>query len=229
MPPILAVLLDIEGTTTPIDFVYKTLFPYVRDRVHEFLDAGGSDPEVQNVVGLLEREKAEEGKASLSTADYVLWLMDQDRKSTGLKALQGRIWFEGSRNGQLRGEVFPDVPSALARWLRAAIDIRIFSSGSILAQQLLFQSTRFGDLTRSLRGYFDTTTGSKADPSSYKRISRAMNVPAASILFVSDTLTELDAAHQAGMQTALCIRPGNRPVSPGHAHRTVSNLTQVLP
>ena len=96
---------------------------------------------------------------------YVHWLMDQDRKSTALKTLQGRIWQEGYRRGELHGEVFPDVPVALKKWNDAGIDVRIYSSGSILAQQLLFSTTRDGDLTRYLRGYFDTTTGAKTESS----------------------------------------------------------------
>ena len=154
--------------------------------------------------------------------------MDRDRKSTALKSLQGLIWEEGYRGGDLLGEVFADVPAALARWRAQRIDAGIFSSGSVLAQQLLFRHSSAGDLTSLLRWHFDTTTGPKTDPESYRRIAAAMGIPAASVLFVSDIAAELDAARTAGMQTRLALRPGNRPPPLGHGHteiRTFDELT----
>jgi enolase-phosphatase E1 len=157
---------------------------------------------------------------------YVHWLMDQDRKSTALKNLQGKIWLTGYRQGALHGEVYEDVPSALARWHEAGIDIRIYSSGSKLAQQLLFSSTNSGDLTNFLNGYFDTTTGPKIEAESYRVIGRAFGCEPGEVLFVSDIVRELDAARIAGMQTALCIRPGNHPQLAG-THRTVSSFEEI--
>jgi len=182
------ILLDIEGTTTPISFVYDVLFPYARARIH--------DP-------------------------HMLRLMDEDRKTTELKELQGKIWQEGYRRGELRGEVFEDVPVALAKWKREGIDVRIYSSGSILAQKLLF-----GELTKLLNGYFDTTTGAKGDTESYVRIAAAFGFEPGEILFVSDVTRELDAARAAGMQTALCVRPGNPPQEPGE-HRRISSFAEI--
>jgi enolase-phosphatase E1 len=143
--------------------------------------------------------------------------MDRDRKSTGLKSLQGKIWEEGYRAGDLRGEVYPDVPSALERWGRQGIDIAIFSSGSVQAQRSLFRSSAAGDLTRFIRANFDTTTGPKAAPESYARIAAALERSPAEVLFVSDVGAELDAALAAGMQTALCVRtPGSAPSAGAH-------------
>jgi len=138
--------------------------------------------------------------------------MDQDKKSTGLKSLQGKIWEEGYRTGELRGEVYPDVPPALERWRRQRIDIAIFSSGSVQAQRSLFASTAAGDLTRFIRAYFDTTTGPKTAPDSYARIAAALERSPSDVLFLSDVGVELDAARAAGMGTALCVRtPGSAP------------------
>jgi enolase-phosphatase E1 len=139
--------------------------------------------------------------------------MDEDRKSPGLKALQGLIWQEGFTSGELRGEVYPDVPPALERWRQRGRDIYIYSSGSVLAQQLLFGSTSAGDLTRLVKGYFDTAVGAKQEPDSYRIISTRIDVPAAGVLFVSDVVAELDAARAAGMRTALCVRDAARAVS----------------
>jgi enolase-phosphatase E1 len=132
--------------------------------------------------------------------------MDQDRKSTGLKSLQGKIWEEGYRSGELKGEVYPDVLPALERWGKQGIDIAIFSSGSVQAQRSLFRNSVAGDLTRFIRAYFDTTTGPKREPESYARIAAALERSPGTVLFVSDIGAELDAARAAGMQTALCVR-----------------------
>jgi len=219
------ILLDIEGTTTPIAFVYQVLFPYARRhlaayarsadltdlrREYEADVRGGNDPP----------------DWSIDPVPYIHWLMDQDRKSTGLKRIQGEIWLAGYRNGELHGEVFNDVPPALQRWHAAGIDVRIFSSGSILSQRLVFSTTASGDLTKYLNGYFDTTTGPKNEAASYQRIANAFGIPASEILFVSDVTRELDAARDAGMQTLLCVRPGNHPQL-SHTHKVITTFADI--
>jgi enolase-phosphatase E1 len=157
---------------------------------------------------------------------YLHWLMDRDRKSTGLKSLQGKIWEEGYQSGKLRGEVYPDVPVAMERWHRQGADIAIFSSGSVQAQRSLFKSTSAGDLTRFIRAYFDTTTGPKTAPGSYTRIAAALERSASEVLFLSDVAGELDAARAAGMQTALCVRGAGPAQSPG-SHPVIHTFDQL--
>jgi enolase-phosphatase E1 len=220
-----AILLDIEGTTTPITFVYDVLFPFARAHAREHLD-----DEAQHALKLEYDTDIAKGLTpppwSSGAIHYVLWLMDQDRKSTALKNLQGKIWQEGYRRGDLQGSVFPDVPPALERWHKAGIDVRIYSSGSILAQQLIFSTTPYGDLTRFLNGYFDTTTGPKAEPSSYAAIAKAFELAPSTILFISDVVRELDAASAAGLQILLSLRPGNPP-PPSSAYPSASSFTDV--
>lgn len=219
--PVRAILLDIEGTTTPIDFVFKTLFPYARLRLGQFLQAHASEPEVRaDVEALRAQHRADAAEnlnppawldrsAALETESaiaYGVWLMDRDSKCSALKSLQGKIWQEGYGKGELRGEVYPDVPLAFSRWTQQGKVIAIFSSGSVLAQKLLFSSTAAGDLTRYLRAYFDTATGAKNAPASYEKIANSMGQEPVSILFISDVAKELDAARDAGMKTALCVR-----------------------
>jgi enolase-phosphatase E1 len=153
--------------------------------------------------------------------------MDQDRKSTGLKSLQGKIWEEGYRVGELRSEVYPDVLPALERWRRNGVDIAIFSSGSVQAQRSLFHHTAAGDLTRFIRAYFDTTTGPKTAPESYARIAASLERSPTGVLFLSDVAAELDAASEAGMRTGLCVRePGSAPSSSAHSIvRTFDQIT----
>ena len=162
-----------------------------------------------------------------SAAAYGAWLINRDSKCSGLKSLQGKIWQEGYRTGDLQGEVYPDVPPALARWSRQGKTICIFSSGSVLAQKLLFGSTAAGDLTGFLRAYFDTTTGPKNAPGSYLRIAETLALEAQNVLFVSDIEKELDAARQAGMQTMLCVRtPSTERIA--SAHRVVHSFEEIF-
>ena len=197
-------LLDIEGTTTPIAFVTDTLFPYARARLVSFLSREG---------------RADEASAFLAE-------MDRDSKSTELKALQGRIWEDGYRSGELTGTVFDDVPRAFGRWQSAGTPIAIFSSGSVLAQQWLFRRSSAGDLTPFIAQYFDTEVGPKRDPASYARIAATVALPPSSITFVSDVVAELDAARAAGMQTIMSLRPGNHP-QPPHDHRVVHSFDEI--
>ncbi len=220
-----ALLLDIEGTTTPIDFVYTVLFPYAAKATGGFLHRHAADPEALAALDALHAEHRAEapdardlppwnpGDPAQSALAYVRHLMDADRKSTALKQLQGLVWKEGYANGELHGEVYPDVPPALDRCREARIPVYIYSSGSVLAQKLLFSTTRAGDLTPHFAGYFDTTTGPKLDPASYTRIAAQVGRPAEAILFVSDNEKELVAAREAGMAVLLSVRPGNPPAS----------------
>jgi enolase-phosphatase E1 len=198
------ILLDIEGTTTPIAFVTETLFPYARARLAAFLEREGRSGE---------------------TAAF-LAEMDRDSKSPALKELQGRIWEAGYADGEIVGAVFPDVPRALARWRAAGTPVGIFSSGSVLAQQLLFRHSAAGDLTPFLSWYFDTAVGPKRDPVSYTRIASTVDAPPRSITFVSDIVVELDAAQSAGMQTVLSLRPGNA-AQPPHQHRVITTFDEL--
>ncbi len=163
-----------------------------------------------------------------SVVEYLEWLTDRDRKSAPLKSLQGRIWEEGYKRGELRGQVFDDVPRALQRWQKQKKNICIFSSGSVLAQELLFAHTTAGDLTQHISHYFDTSTGGKTDTQTYQAIAIVLQRSPREIAFLSDVTTELDAAKSAGMQTLLCRRPGNRP-QPSSTHLVICTFDEVLP
>jgi enolase-phosphatase E1 len=200
-------LLDIEGTTTAVAFVYEVLFPYARKHLEEYLRSHAGEDSLEADLARLRVEQAADTEQGSETAvEYLTWLMDRDRKSTALKSIQGKIWEEGYRRGMLRGSVYEDVPRAFDRWSRMGRRIAIFSSGSVLAQKLLFGSTAGGDLTGYLDGYFDTTIGPKKEAESYTRIARSLSLAASDVLFVSDVVGELEGARAAGMATALCVR-----------------------
>jgi len=237
------ILLDIEGTTTPIQFIYQVLFLFVRAHLKDYLRRHADSKESQRDLSLLHEEYLKDLEQSLnppewadghldaqveSVARYVFWLMDRDRKSTGLKSLQGKIWQQGYITGELKSQVFPDVPPALEHWKSRNLDVRIFSSGSALAQKLLFANTEVGDLSRFLDGYFDTNIGPKTDQESYRKIANQFHLPVAEMLFISDMTAELDAAKRAGMQTLLCVRPGNLPQPQKHGHGVISNFSEIV-
>ena len=235
-PPISVVLLDIEGTTTPIDFVYKVLFPYARERVAEFLTLHRADVR-EDIEGLV-RANGEDIARGMNPpeiksgtvdqlAAYVRWLMDQDRKTTALKSLQGKIWEAGYRAGELHSQVFEDVPRAFKLWQKQGKDICIYSSGSVLAQKLLFANTEAGDLTRFIRDYFDTNVGAKADAASYRRIADAIELRPPAMVFVSDVTAELEAAASAGLETLLCVRPGNHPQTGASEYAVIHSFDEI--
>ncbi|HEY4422911.1 MAG TPA: acireductone synthase [Pyrinomonadaceae bacterium] len=207
-----AILLDIEGTTTPIAFVHDVLFSYARDHVREFLTENSA---AEDIAPLRKEHAVDVNDAppltdeTESIAAYVEWLIKLDRKSTALKSLQGKIWRQGYEDTSLKSQVFADVAPAFERWRDRGLKISIFSSGSVLAQQLLFAHTEVGDLTPFIDSYFDTNIGKKGEAESYRKIAELMGIEPQQILFISDVTAELDAANQAGMKTLLSIRPGN--------------------
>ena len=225
-------LLDIEGTTTPVDFVYKTLFPFAAERVEAYLHQHAAEGEVRELVDELRREHAADAakhpalrpwlhasadEQISSAVKYVRHLIAVDKKLTPLKTLQGRIWEEGFLSGALRGDMYEDVPRAFERWKKDGKRIAIFSSGSVLAQRLLFGHSVVGDLTVYIDDYFDTTTGPKREPASYVAIVKALRTPPDKIMFFSDVTGELDAARATGINTVLMIRPGTlRPSETRH-------------
>jgi enolase-phosphatase E1 len=242
MRPYRAILLDIEGTTTPIDFVYQVLFPYARARMKDFIARHLADEEVRAALSELVREQAVDESPGLphpsssehfdeaqleSLTSYCHRLMDDDRKLTPLKFIQGKIWEEGYRKGELLGEVFPDVLPNLRRWRERGVETCIYSSGSVLAQKLLFEHTAHGDLTGFIQHFFDTTAGHKAEPGSYTKIAGLVARRPGEIVFVSDVVVELDAAAGAGMQTLLCVRPGNHPQPDSSSHVAIRSFDEV--
>ena len=234
-----AIVLDIEGTTTPISFVYDVLFPYARARVTPFLRDRAASPQIRQLLEALYREYQDDVarrhdppcwhmiERLNDAVAYVHWLMDRDCKSTPLKTLQGEIWQDGYRAGELKGAVFDDVPKALERWSERGRRIAIFSSGSVLAQKLLFANSTAGDLTGFISAYFDTTLGSKTESESYRRIAAAIGSPAPSMAFVSDVTKELAAARAAGMHALLSVRPGNTPQDEGGQYPQIRTLLEM--
>jgi len=200
-----AILTDIEGTTSSLSFVKDVLFPYARTHLGTFVRAHVDIPAVQRDLAAVSQAVGRELDVEAAIEQLVRWI-DEDRKITPLKSLQGMVWENGYANGDFTGHLYPDAYQHLRAWHGRGIALYIFSSGSVKAQKLLFAHTDHGDLTPLFRGYFDTTTGTKREAQAYDRIAREIGLPPADILFLSDIEEELDAAREAGMQTTKLVR-----------------------
>jgi enolase-phosphatase E1 len=193
-----AVLLDIEGTIGDIAFVREILFPFARARIGDVLKARWDEPEIAAVVHSACYGSVEELLTpAVATRRFLQW-MDEDKKVTPLKTLQGIVWREGYASGELKAHLYPDAVEAIQTWHKRGVKIAIYSSGSIEAQKLYFAHSVAGDLTPLLSRYFDTTTGAKGDAKSYAKIADTIGVPPNAITFFSDSAVETDAAFQAG-------------------------------
>ncbi|KAF6662011.1 acireductone synthase [Enterobacteriaceae bacterium EKM102V] len=221
-----AIVTDIEGTTSDIRFVHNILFPYARQHLADFLREHQLQQEVAAALQSV-REEAGQPQADLAALIAILSdFMDQDRKSTGLKALQGMIWRDGYLNGSFTGHLYPDVLPALRRWQAQGIELYVYSSGSVAAQKLLFGYSDEGDITDIFSGYFDTHVGAKREVTAYRTIAAEIGQPAEQLLFLSDIRQELDAAAEAGWQTIQLLRGEADSES---RHRQVTDFSQINP
>lgn len=199
------ILSDIEGTTTAIAFVHRSLFPYAASALEDFLARHGDEPDVAAILADVPGDKL---------ATLRGW-MAADAKVTPLKALQGLIWDQGYAQGALRGHLWPDVAEGLRAWHARGLHLAIYSSGSEQAQRLLFRHSEAGNLEPLFEGFFDTRMGAKREAASYTRIAQAWGAPAPCMLFLSDVAEELDAAREAGLGTCQLVRPGDGTLASG--------------
>ena len=216
-----AIVTDIEGTTSSLSFVKEVLFPYAWANLADYVRLHAGEPQVKKLL----KETCKEAGAALDTeqsiTQFIQWL-DEDKKITPLKSLQGLIWEAGYQKGDFKGHVYPDAAAYLKAWKAKGLDLYVYSSGSVHAQKLLFAHTEYGDLTPHFSGYFDTRIGGKKDRESYSKIAKQLGIPADQLLFLSDIKEELDAAKAAGFQTLWLVRD-SKP-DPQAEHRQVSNF-----
>ena len=237
------VLLDIEGTTCPISYVAETLFPYASANLAPYLEAHQQEAKIRALIQELEtlwqQDTDQEARDLLSNSrqsaeqsgvegilPYLQFLIRCDRKVTPLKDLQGKIWAEGYARGELVGPLFEDVPTSLRRWQQEGVVLAVYSSGSIAAQQLIYQHSNNGDLRSLFSHWFDTHTGSKHEPSSYTLIAELMGCAPQAILFVSDSHSELQAASQSGLQV-VCSHRETGPSEKSKIYPTIQDFNQI--
>lgn len=219
------VLTDIEGTISDIDFVRNVLFPYARDAIPGFIAEHGNEPGVAAQIAAAAAEAGLDPADRRAVVAQLLAWIEEDVKATPLKALQGMVWRAGYESGAFTAHLYDDAHRWLAKSREEGVPLYVYSSGSVEAQELYFAHTTFGDLLHWFEGFFDTRTGHKRDADSYRRIAASIGVPAASIVFFSDVLAELDAAAEAGMQTFLLDRAGTLGNETGHPrHATFDTI-----
>ncbi|MEM9586088.1 MAG: acireductone synthase [Planctomycetota bacterium] len=237
-----AILLDIEGTTSSISFVVDTMFPYVRDQVAAYLARHHTDDACQAACRQMAADSGSDSEqifgrdwaSSVTQAkvvQHVNQLMDVDSKTTGLKKLQGLIWKDAFESGAMVSHLYEDVLPAINGWVQSGRSVWIYSSGSVNAQKLFFGHTPVGSILDRFSGHWDTQVGSKKETASYQSIASTIQessgLAANQILFVSDVVAELDAAAEAGLQTALSIRPGNQPIDGETPHPKINSFGQI--
>ena len=227
-----AILTDIEGTTSSISFVKDVLFPYARRALPAFVQSRAKDPAVRKWLDVVATENGAVCNDAMIAEVLQGWI-DQDRKHTALKALQGMLWAEGYRHGDFTAHIYPDAAAALREWQAAGMPLYVYSSGSVPAQRLFFGHSDAGDLSSLFSGWFDTEVGGKREAGSYARIAESIGLPPASILFLSDIVEELDAAREAGLDTVLVDRrddyPQPRIGEDAHGHARVETFAELNP
>ncbi|CRI68018.1 Enolase-phosphatase E1 [Thiocapsa sp. KS1] len=221
-----AILTDIEGTTSSLSFVKDVLFPYAAERLPDFVRAHRDDPQVAQLLEDARAVADGAGDEEALIAQLLDWIAT-DRKITPLKALQGLIWEEGYARGDFRGHIYEDAARRLRDWRGAGLRLYVYSSGSVHAQKLLFGHTDYGDLTPVFSGFFDTRIGGKRESESYSAIAAEIGLPPGEMLFLSDIREELDAAHDAGMETIALRREGV--TGPFGEHPVVDDFDGVRP
>ena len=219
-----AIVTDIEGTTSSLSFVKEVLFPYARANLADYVRNHKDEPQIKSVLEESCKEVGAELDTGQSIAQLIQWL-DEDKKVTPLKSLQGLIWEAGYQKGDFSGHIYPDAAANLKAWKAKGLDLYIYSSGSVHAQKLLFAHTEYGDLTPLFSGYFDTHIGGKKEQESYCKIAKQLGIPADQILFLSDIKEELDAAKAAGFQTLWLIRDNK--ADPQAEHRQINSFDLV--
>lgn len=219
-----AILLDIEGTTTDINFVHQVLFPYSRDKIPLFLKEHAHEKKISLLVENIKRDFLDSSAGLERVIDLILSWINEDKKIGLLKELQGFVWEYGYQNQEFKGHIYPDVRPCLESWKKKGINIYIYSSGSVHAQKLLFAHTLEGDLLPFIDGHFDTSVGHKKEVKSYRHILEQILLDAAEVLFLSDIEEELDAAKEAGIHTLHLNRDGHYQKS---RHQIVQSFSEV--
>lgn len=223
---ITALVLDIEGTTSPTSSVRDVLYSYTWERIPSWLEANRAGPAAEILAAT--RQLAGQPNAGEDDAVAILrgWI-ESDIKCDPLKTLQGLICHEGFLAGDLRGQFFSDVPLALRRWRQAGIRIYVYSSGSVRNQRDWFTFTTDGLLDDTVNGYFDlSTAGSKLATESYQLITNQIAVDPTDTLFLSDSPAELDAAAAAGWAVLGVTRPGE-PQEPEPPHQWIRSFDEL--
>ena len=137
------IITDIEGTITDIKFVKDELFVYARQHLATYLrqqtNTEHLKPLLDEIRSLMQQPM---GSIEQIISQCLLWI-EQDQKITPLKVIQGYIWQQAYQRGEIKGHLYNDAFSFLLQQQQQDIPVYVYSSGSVQAQQLLFQYSIF--------------------------------------------------------------------------------------
>lgn len=209
-------LFDIEGTVAPISFVHETLFPYSRKKLSEYLYKYPLSEKLRTNLEMEHKQDLAAGtyngvldQSTESHIKYFNFLISVDRKSSVLKEIQGEIWKQGYESGEIKSNLYEDTLPYFENIQKKEKKIYIYSSGSVLAQKLIFGFSMQGNLNPLISGYFDTAVGPKRNSESYRNILNAIGVDGRETCFFTDIQEEAEAASILGISCFLMDREGN--------------------
>jgi enolase-phosphatase E1 len=226
------IILDFHGTVSPINWEEECILPYVKQNLSNYLDQNWTNHKVVDLVNKLRNQsfeqhfvfeneespvisaedpaESDDKTVKRTTVEFINWLIDKKKDTTESLKLQKLVWLEGYHKRELRTPVFEDVLPALKNFRDKGFKIAIFSGVDSSLCHQLFENTTEGDLSSYFGKFFDTTTGNKKDPESYRRIANELSVKESDILYITDYGQEAKIAHTTGVQCLLIIRPKNR-------------------
>ncbi|XP_013397492.2 enolase-phosphatase E1 [Lingula anatina] len=240
-------LLDVEGTTSPISFMKNEVNQYVTENIQEYLTKNWESEELQNVITSLreqaqqDKEAGTEGVVEVKAADdpqeeviasiteNLKWQMSQEKATTAACQLQSQILREAFKMEKMKGKLFDDVVPALKEVATDSRQVYLFSTTSMDVQKLLFTYSAQGDNSKCLSGFFDSKVGAKTEMESYKNIINDIGVKPEETLYVTDMPAEAQAAGKAGIGVFLLNRPENPALSQDDLkdYNVISSLTEL--
>lgn len=213
------ILLDIEGTTSSIEYVHQTLFPYSFERMDSFLEEVNfsTNPDFKDLKEIITKVSSLPLNHNSDYSKVLKQWIAEDRKEGALKKVQGLIWQRGFESGELKGHFYDEVPEMLNFWKEQGVKLCVYSSGSIQAQKLYYRYSCFGDLSHLISFYFDTTSGPKRETQSYLTILESLSkslgtISSVKTLFLTDIQEEAQAASSAGIKVCLVNRTGDNEI-----------------
>jgi enolase-phosphatase E1 len=223
---IMAVVLDIEGTTSSLSYFRDTVVPLANQRLPDWFAINQGSEHAEAILAETRRLTGQPDASPEEIANVLVGWARHDVKSAPLKDVQGLVWREALAAGELTAHFYPDVEPALRAWRHRGLRIYVYSSGSVDAQHAWFGHGPDGSLLPYISGNFDIrNAGPKLQASSYRTIADTVGSPASEMLFLSDAPAELDAAAAAGWHTALVQRDSAR--SPGGRHREIVSFAEL--
>lgn len=229
---IAAIVTDIEGTTSATGFVHNVLSPYLLSNLGKYVRSNHEERDVMRVLTRLSKTTGIPRQEINGIVELLeLWTRDEETYAD-LKALQGMVLEKAYKQGLFQAHVYEDVLAVLQHWVQQEINLYVFSSESIKAQQLFFRFTEMGDFRLLFSGYFDSEMGEKRNVATFRNIAQAIALPAESILYLSDCKEELDCASEAGLRTCWVVRPQETSLDPSRIrakspHQVVVSFDEI--